>query len=424
MYKEKTQLNIPSLRTLFITTAGDPYPPWAGVHLRYLQLINIMSQFGSVGVFSLFPKESNGKAIPGVDLRYHYNTAEGENSLSKKLELRFSWLSPGNYPYRSTIGKYTKDSAKLFQKVLAEFQPDLVIAEMWTYRYISLVKRYGCRFILDQHNVHGVWLEEVYAAQCAIEKRKLSIKQKIELFRTKPIERHLIGQADQVWICSDVDDKQLQKLYGPVSHAQVIPNGIDVAKYDCIHLGTCNLPEGLENLGRNILYLARFSSSVNAVAAQLLINEIYPQLRQIYPDCHLLLVGHKPTPKMLEAAQGDSGIIVTGDVPDVRPYLAAASVMVVPLRHGGGTRLKILEAFAAGCPVVSTAKGAEGLRAFDGEHLLIRDEINAIVEGICQLWSDPSLGKRLANSAYELVKAEYSWQAVGRKVESAIRELF
>ena len=417
-------MNIPSVRTLFITTAGDPYPPWAGVHLRYMQLITIMRQFGSVGVFSLFPKESNGQAIPGVDLRYHYNTAEGENSLWKKLELQFSWLSSGKYPCRSKIGKYTKDSAKQFQKVLAEFQPDLVIAEMWTYRYVPLVKRYGCRFILDQHNVHGVWLEEVYAAHCAIEKRKLSVKQKIELFRTKPIERHLIGQADRVWICSDVDQKHLAKLYGSVSHAQVIPNGIDLANYDCIHQGKCNLPEGLEKQGRNILYLGRFSSTVNVVAVELLINEIYPQLRQIYPDCHLLLVGHKPTQPMIEAAQGDSGIIVTGDVQDVRPYLAAASVMAVPLRHGGGTRLKILEAFAAGCPVVSTAKGAEGLKAKDGTHLLIRDEIDAIVEGICQLWSDPSLGTRLANSAYELVKAEYSWQAVGRKVESVVREMF
>lgn len=412
------------MRTLFITTAGDPYPPVAGVHLRYMQLISIMKQFGSVGVFSLFPKESNGQVIPGVDLRSHYNTTESGNRLWSKLELYFPWLSSGQYPCRSKIGKYTTESAKQFEKVLAEFQPDLVIAEMWTYRYVSLVKRYGCRFILDQHNVHGVWLEEVYGAYSAIEKRKLSIKQKIELFRTKPIERRLIRQADQVWICSDVDQKHLQRLYGSVSHGQVIPNGIDVANYDCIHQGKCNLPEGLEKHEKNLLFLARFSSSVNAVAAQLLIKEIYPRLRQIYPDCRLLLVGYKPTQPMLEAAQGDSGIIVTGDVPDVRPYLAAASVMVVTLRHGGGTRLKILEAFAAGCPVVSTAKGAEGLKAKDGEHLLIRDEIDAMVEGICQLWSDPAFGVRLANSAYELVKAEYSWQAVGEKVESAVGEMF
>ena len=168
MYKGKTQLKVPSLRTLFITTAGDPYPPSGGVHLRYLQLINIMSQFGSVGVFSLFPMESNGQPIPGVDLRYHYNTAKAEKSLWEKLELRFGWLSPGKYPCRSKIGKYTKDSAKQFQKFLAEFQPNLVIAEMWTYRYLSLAKAYGCHLILEQHKVQGVWLEDVYLAKLHI----------------------------------------------------------------------------------------------------------------------------------------------------------------------------------------------------------------------------------------------------------------
>ena len=134
-------------------------------------------------------------------------------------------------------------------------------------------------------------------------------------------------------------------------------------------------------------------------------------------------MGGKPTQWMLEAGKRDSGIIVTGKVADVRPYLAAASVMAVPLRQGRGTRLKILEAFAAGCPVVSTTKGAEGLKVKDGEHLLIGDEIETIVEGVCQLWSNPSLGQKVANSAYELVRKEYSCEAVGRRVESVIREL-
>jgi glycosyltransferase involved in cell wall biosynthesis len=204
----------------------------------------------------------------------------------------------------------------------------------------------------------------------------------------------------------------------------VVPNGIDVAHYECVRWGECTLPEGWEKKQRYLLYLGIFSYSPNAVAAELLIDQIYPRLRQVYPDCRLLLVGRNPTQRMLEAAKRDSGIIVTGEVADVRPYLAAASVMAVPLRHGGGTRLKILEAFAAGCPVVSTAKGSEGLKVKDGEHLLIGDEIEEIVEGVCQLWSEPARGQKLANSAYELVRAEYSWEAVGRRVESAVRELF
>jgi glycosyltransferase involved in cell wall biosynthesis len=126
---------------------------------------------------------------------------------------------------------------------------------------------------------------------------------------------------------------------------------------------------------------------------------------------------------MQAAAKREPSIIVTGSVADVRPYLAAASVMVVPLLQGGGTRLKILEAFAAGCPVVSTAKGAEGIKARDGEHLLIRNEVEELVAGVCQLWSNRSLREKLASSAYELVQAKYSWQAVGRKIELAVQKL-
>ncbi len=416
---------LPSIRTLFITTAGDPYPPQGGVHLRYLQAIRAMAKLGSVGVFSLFPMDSNGQSIPGVDVRHHYNTSKKDTSLWERLVSQLPWLKSGRYPYRSKIGKYTKESAKQFQNILTEFQPDLVVAEMWAHRYIPLVKQFGCRLILDQHNVHGVWLKEIYAAYAVIEKRNLTMRQKLELALTQPIERRLVHQVDQVWVCSHADQQQLQNLYGPVSYIQVIPNGVDVAKYECIHSGTCPLPEGLEAKGRhNVLYLGQFSYAVNAEAVELLINEIYPRLRQVYPDCRLLLVGRNPNKQMIEAAQANAGIIVTGQVSDIRPYLAAASVMAVPLRHGGGTRLKILEAFASGCPVVSTTKGAEGLNVADREHLLLRDEIDAMVEGICQLWSNPMLREKMADSAYKLLKLDYSWQTVGRQIESAIYDLF
>ncbi len=414
-------MTIPSVRTLFIISFNESYPPLSGGSLRNWQNINMMMKFGCVGIFSIFQGKPNCQTMPGVDLWHHYNLAEAQRSLWEKLELRFWWLHPRGS--RRVNWLYTKVAAQQLKEVLAEFQPDLVVTDMRAYRYLPVVKRYGCRLILDQHNVNGIWLEEFYSAGCLIGNRKLTIQEKIELSRIKSIERDFLCQANQVWMCSQVDDKLLQDLYGKVWHTRVVPNGIDVAQYECVRFGKCTLPEGLEQKQRYLLYLGLYSYSPNAVAAELLIDQIYPRLRQVYPDCRLLLVGRYPTQRMKEATEQDAGIIVTGEVADVRPYLAAASVMAVPLRYGGGTRLKILEAFAAGCPVVSTAKGAEGLKVKDGEHLLIRDEIEGIVEGVCQMWSDPALGEKLANCAYELVKAEYSWEAVGRRVESGVRGL-
>lgn len=417
---------IPSVRTLFIVTPGDPYPPLSGAHLRYWQLINIIKKFGSIGVFSIFPLNSNGETIPGVELRHHCNTAQAQRSFWEGLQLQYWWLYPRGY--RSSIECYTKTAEQELKQFLTKFQPDLAIVPMIAERYIPTLKAYGCRFILDEHNINVTWLQEYYQARYVSEKRKLTIPQKLEisleLSRTKFIEQELVCQAAQVWVCSDVDNQQLQDLYGKIFHSRVIPNGIDVTYYDSVRLGECKPPDGLENQQRNLLFLGKMSYSPNAVAVELLINKIYPRLRQIYPDCRLLLVGRLPNQGMLEAAQRDSGIIVSGKVSDVRPYLAAASVMAVPLQHAGGTRLKILEAFAAGCPVVSTDKGAEGLKVTDGEHLLLRNEIEEVVEGVVQIWSEPTLGQKLANSAYELVKAEYSWEAIGRRVESAIEELF
>lgn len=419
-------MTLTSIRTLIIVAIREPYPPKGGGALRIWQDINIMMKFGSVGVFYILTKKPNDQTIPGVDPQHHYNLVEPQLSFWEKLELRFWWLHPRKFS--RTIGRYTKAAAQELERVLAEFQPDLVLADIRAYEYAPIIKRYGCRFILEEHNVEVIVREGHYSAYYALENRKLTIKEKIsrslDLSRTKLAERDLLDQATQVWTFSDVDDKLLQDLYGQVSHARVIPNGIDVTHYDVVRLGKCSPPEGFNEKQRNLLYSGQFTYPPNVQAVEILIDQIYPRLRQVYPDCRLLVVGHSPTQQMLEAAQRDSGIIVTGEVPDVRPYLAAASVMVVPLRHGSGTRLKILEAFAAGCPVVSTAKGSEGLKVKDGEHLLIREEIEAIREGVCQLWSDPSLGQKLANSAYELVKAEYSWSAIGQKVESAIQGLF
>jgi glycosyltransferase involved in cell wall biosynthesis len=394
--------------------------------MRQWQNINIMMQFGSVGIFSLFKENPIGQRIPNVDLLHQCNVVEAQRSLWEKLEFRFWWLHPRRY--RPLTSWYAKAIAQELKEVLAEFQPDLVVTDIAAYRYLPVIKDYGCRLILDEHNVEAIALKQSYSARYLTENRKLTLKKNIEVFldisQIRSIERDSIHQADQVWTCSDTDDKLLQNLYGRVPYTQVVPNSIDVSHYDCVRLGKCSLPEGLERKQRNLLYSGKFSYFPNAVAVDLLIDHIYPRLRQVYPDCRLLLVGRHPTQRMLEAAEQDSTIIVTGEIPDVRPYLAAASVMAVPLHHGGGTRLKILEAFAAGCPVISTAKGAEGLKVQDGEHLLIRNEIEAIFEGVCQLWSDPTWGQKLAKSAYELVNAEYSWSAVGGKVESAVRELF
>jgi polysaccharide biosynthesis protein PslH len=406
-----------SIRTLFITKEV-PYPPVGGVSLRTWQNINIMIKFGPVGVFSASNWTPKSTSLPGVTLWKHSNFATHRSNW-ENLESRLWWLHPRRHP--DADWAYTKTAAQELDETLIKFQPDIVVLEeVWLYPYLGVVKKHKCRIIFDNHNVEAsLWQQRYHAVQGI----KSKLKAKIQLDHLKSIEGDFTKQVSQVWVCSEDDVSLINEFYGQVSPTYVVPNGINVAHYDCVRSSEYSPKTGLEDISRNVLFLGQLSYSPNTVAAKLLINQIYPQLRELYPDSRLLLVGRSPTQFMLDAAKRSPGIIVTGSVPDVRPYLAAASVMIVPLLQGGGTRLKIVEAFAAGCPVVSTAKGAEGINATDGEHLLIR-EVEELVAGVSQIWSDSSLGEKLARSAYKLVQAEYSWEAVSCKVEKAIHNLF
>jgi glycosyltransferase involved in cell wall biosynthesis len=153
----------------------------------------------------------------------------------------------------------------------------------------------------------------------------------------------------------------------------------------------------------------------NADGIAWFVREVWPQT----PDARLLVVGRDPPESVLRLAS--DRIAVTGAVPDVAPYFARATAVIVPLLSGGGTRLKILEAFAAGRAVVSTSIGAEGLEVSDGRHLLLADGAHAFAEATGRLLADPELRARLAAEARKLVQERYDWRALGDRLEETLR---
>lgn len=404
-----------SIRTLFLTIMS--YPPIGGAPLRNWQNINLMRKFGSVGVFTVFNKEQAVSQIDNVDLWYHYNIM-GQKSPQILLERFVRWLSHWGLSF---YWGYLSNAAEQLETIMTEFKPDIVVfEELWLYDYLSVVKRHPCRIIFDEHNVE---LKVYQDTKCSDNSLMAWARNKLHLPQIKATEQNLIDSSEQIWVCSQEDNILLQKLYGNKNNIFVVPNGIDVQSYNQVRLGQCLPAQGLEDKQYNFLFPGNFIYPPNAEAAKVLIDDIYPRLRQVYPDSRLLLVGRGSTGFMKQAADQNPNIIVTGEVPEIRPYLAAASVMVVPLYKGGGTRFKILEAFAAGCPVVSTSKGAEGLNAEDGVHLLIADDVESMTEAIAKLWSDNSLKTKLVNNAYNLVQAKYSWEAVAENIKFAITDL-
>jgi glycosyltransferase involved in cell wall biosynthesis len=147
------------------------------------------------------------------------------------------------------------------------------------------------------------------------------------------------------------------------------------------------------------------------------VREVLPLIRKRRPRVSLAVVGRNPSAEIQQLAQSQPGVTVTGTVPDVRPYLWNGKVSIVPLRIGGGTRLKIYEAMAAGTPVVSTAVGAEGLAAEHPREIRIADDAEATARECLELLDNAEAARQVATAARKLVVERFSWDEITNDFE-------
>jgi sugar transferase (PEP-CTERM/EpsH1 system associated) len=213
-------------------------------------------------------------------------------------------------------------------------------------------------------------------------------------------EPRYAGHFDRCVTVSEEDRQQLLHA-NPHLHIDVIPNGVDT--------------KGLRPLAGaesplSLIFVGKMSSPACIDGSLYLCREILPLVRREIPDVEVWLVGADPKPEV-QGLDGN-GVHVTGRVDDVVSYYGRCGVSVVPIRAGGGTRLKILEAMALGRPVVSTSIGCEGLGVIDGEHLLLADNSREFAEQIVRLLRDDVLGRRLTANARSMVEAHYDWDLI------------
>ncbi len=191
----------------------------------------------------------------------------------------------------------------------------------------------------------------------------------------------------------------------------VVPNGVDVA-------GIRFSPA--TRRAHVLLFVGRMDYGPNVDAVLWFCRQVFPSISSAVPDTRLLIVGRDPPDEVLRLGN-DGRVTVTGTVADVQPYYREAAVAVAPLRAGGGTRLKILEAMAAGVPVISTSVGCEGLDVAPGRHLLVADSAQAFAAQTIHLLNNAPERERLASSARSLVEREFTWTGAGESLLSAYR---
>jgi glycosyltransferase involved in cell wall biosynthesis len=254
--------------------------------------------------------------------------------------------------------------------------------------------------VLFQHNVEAMIWRRHFEVQTNPLKRAYLRGQWRKAFR---YERAACRRFGLVVTVSRDDAETIRRDYG-VETAADVPTGVDTEFF--------RPAGGAEPDPHGLVFTGSMDWLPNEDAIQFFTREILPLVRERVPRVRLTVVGRKPYASLLELAERDPSIVVTGRVEDVRPYMERAAAYVVPIRVGGGTRLKIYEAMAMGKPVVSTTVGAEGLPLDDGEDLLLADTPRAFADAVVRVLTDAELARSLGARAAEKVRARFGWDKV------------
>jgi polysaccharide biosynthesis protein PslH len=263
------------------------------------------------------------------------------------------------------------------------------------------------RAVLFQHNVEAmIWKRHLEHAGSPL--RRYYFRRQARLMLE--YERQVCRSVKSIIAVSGADAEKMRELYG-VSRVTAVPTGVDVDFFR---------PAKEATAATDLVFVGSMDWMPNIDGVVWFVNEVLPLIKRKLPQCSLAVVGRTPGREVTELAERESGIRITGTVEDVRPWLWESKVSIVPLRIGGGTRLKIYEAMAAGTPVVSTTIGAEGLDISPGENILIADEPEAFAEACVRLISDAGERRRLAEAAAQHVETKHSWEAAAMEFERAL----
>jgi sugar transferase (PEP-CTERM/EpsH1 system associated) len=315
-------------------------------------------------------------------------------------------------PLPYAVGKYRSPALKRRLAHLLESESfDLIVCDFLV-PAVNLPDRLPCPAVIFTHNVESeIWRRHAETKPGAIA-RLLYRAQHARMLR---FESRTLARFDGVLAVSDADRQTFDALYpGAVRRpVHVVPTGVDTDYF---------APAPSDPASRELVFTGSMDWLPNEDAMQYFCRDILPLIRAEEPGVHLSIVGRAPTQAVRRLA-GEHGVHVTGRVDDVRPYMKDAAVYVVPLRIGGGTRLKIFEAMSMGKAVVSTTIGAEGLPVTDGEHVMLADEPQTFARAVVRLLRDSAQRARLEQAARALVLENYDWSAVAGALERALMNI-
>ena len=392
--------------SLLAVTSEAPWPLDSGGHLRTYHLLrSLAAAFDLRLVAPTFGRDEESRvALERAGVRPRLVAVGPRTAVTEAFKVGLAAVS--REPYVLFARHRRRAVSRTLREESTHRPPDVLYLD----HLDSLVYAGGhgrVPLVVDMHNVYSrLALRAAAEARGAVRRRYLAG----EAALIARMEQRAVQVAHTILAVSDDDARYFSAL--GAARVVTVPNGVDCAAYN-------RLPAEARTGPPTILYVGSLSWPPNVSAARFLAVEVLPVVRRRLPDARVIIVGKDPDPDLMALARTDAGVHVVGSVPDVVPYFRNAHVLAVPLEAGGGTRLKILEAFAAGLPVIGTTVGCEGICARDGEHLVIADR-RGFAAAIIQLLLDPAGARDRAQRAQCLARERYDWSVVAALARDAV----
>ncbi len=416
---------------ILLLTPYPPYPPRGGGTMRIYQIIRGLAQRHTLTCLTFAPDAAAEQALAPLRDLCRVVTVRGP---APRSALRRAWTTFASPLPDMALRNVSPAFRAALHDLVASESFDAVQAEsieMAPY-LLSLTPAGGKThpdrpwLVLDQFNAEYVLqkraaltdLRAALALSNPVRRGAGGLYSLIQWVKLARYERDVMQKCDMTIVVSEEDRRALARLGG--TRFAIVPNGVDTtffsrAALDREHLAP--LPFAVPTL----VFSGTLDFRPNVDALVWFVDVVLPQVHIRRPDVRMLAVGKRPAPLVRRLAE-QGRLTLTGEVADVRPYLAGAAVYVVPMRIGGGIRLKVLEAFALEAPVVSTSLGVEGITGLrNGVHCLLGDAPQQFAGSILRLLDDPATGRALGAAARELACAGYDWDAIMPRLEAAYR---
>ncbi len=387
---------------ILMLTPYLPYPLLSGGQIRTYNLLKKLATKYDVTLFALIKEESERQYIPELE-KYCAKVRVFKRS-QKPFTLRnIFYTAFSSFPFL-VIRNHVPQTIRAVEEELRAEHYDLIHAE--TFYMMPNIPRTGIPIILVEQTIEYLGYES-YADKVNFWPLRQVLK--LDIAKIRKWEEYYWRSCTKLITMSQEDKDFIESIIHEPRKIEVVSNGVDVKWF----------AEKERKLPKNltILSVGTFNWLPNVEAVKFLVENIWPIVKKKIPSVKLWIVGNAPTPEVFEYQKKDTSITITGGIPDIRDAFCGAHVLVAPVFSGKGTRYKILEAMAAGTPIVASELAVEGLGVEHGVQVLIGNTAEELAHLTIQLLKDPELQKKLAKNGKEFVQTRYDWDYIAQKLD-------